>query len=356
MAFRQYIPIDKSLDGVEKEKRELLNRLLRQQYGYSIGEYGKITGIIDKSLNPKEKEELEVKLYVQQFSFNKIKKIGLDPTSKDDFTEKNVYQDETTYIIGVRREKNIKNTYNVGDIIEIEVVTNEITRRNGIDGFYKSTIDKNETSLWDFVDQATASIKDLYNGEKNNLSGKSSTNKKVDKEIFEMTDDIKNTKKTVPTYSRGIRGDDIEVVSIEGHLVRIDIAEKYLEMKKDAAQQQIILRLNSGFRTMEQQIKIFNKRANIPYKEGQTRQAWKRKGGKIKSGFKPAAYPGHSKHQNGTALDIQTGAQYYDTPTKTLNWLMANANKYGFFTEAGIGPEQRDRKKQEPHHWIYKGA
>ena len=356
MAFRQYIPIDRSLDGTEKEKRDLLNRLLKQQYRYSIGEYGKITGIVDKNKNPKEKEELEVKLYVQQFSFNKTKKIGLEPNSKDDFTESNVYQDETTYIIGVRREKNIKNTYNIGDIIEIEIVNNEMTKRNGIDGFYKSTVDKNEKNLWNFISEVATAAKDAFNGKKNKLSDKSSPAKKADKEIFQITEDIMKTKKAVATYSRGTRKDDIEVVSIEGHLVELGAAEKYLEMKRDAAQQQISLRLNSGFRTMEQQINIFNRRANIPYIEGQSRQEWKSKGGGIKRGLKPAAYPGHSNHQSGTALDIQVGTEYYDRPTKTLNWLMANASKYGFFPEAGIGPEQRDRKKQEPHHWIYKGA
>lgn len=231
-----------------------------------------------------------------------------------------------------------------------------MTKRNGIDGFYKSTVKKNDKNLWDFVDEFVNATKELFNGKKNELSSGTSSNEKIDKEIFEMTEDIMRTKKTVATYSGGVKKDDIEVVSIEGYLVKVEVAEKYLEMKKDAIQQQISLRLNSGFRTMEEQINIFNKRTNVPYIEGQTKKDWNNKGGKINSGFKPAAYPGHSNHQSGTALDIQVDTEYYDRPTRTLNWLMANASKYGFFPEAGIGPEQRDRKKQEPHHWIYKGA
>lgn len=120
-------------------------------------------------------------------------------------------------------------------------------------------------------------------------------------------------------YRRG-RRHAIEVVPLGPTAVEVEVrtARAFLDMRAAAAEAGVELRLESGFRTVEQQRELY--------------RAWR--GGK---GNK-AARPGTSNHQSGRALDIAVisvpGAR---------DWLEVNAASFGF----------KRTVKSEPWHWEY---
>jgi hypothetical protein len=111
-----------------------------------------------------------------------------------------------------------------------------------------------------------------------------------------------------------------EVVPLGPTSVEVEIrtAEAFLLMRTAAADAGVELRLESGFRTVEQQRELF--------------RAWRKGNGN------KAARPGMSNHQSGRALDIAVmrvpGA---------LAWLETNAASFGF----------KRTVASEPWHWEY---
>lgn len=110
---------------------------------------------------------------------------------------------------------------------------------------------------------------------------------------------------SVLAYSSGspIR---IRVVRVDGNPVEVRTARAFNAMKAAAARAGINLNVVSGFRTMAEQRYLYGL-----YQSGQ---------GAL------AAAPGYSNHQNGKALDLNTGGW----GTRTYNWLSANAGRFGF--------------------------
>ena len=100
-----------------------------------------------------------------------------------------------------------------------------------------------------------------------------------------------------------------------GKYLRTDAAAAFNRMAAAAKAAGITLQVNSAFRTNAEQQKLFNQ-----------------------LGYPKAAYPGTSNHEGGLSVDIQTS-------TKVLNWLNANAAKYGFRNDVSF----------EPWHWTYQG-
>lgn len=104
-----------------------------------------------------------------------------------------------------------------------------------------------------------------------------------------------------------------------------DMTEPYFAMVQAAAADSIVIFLNSGFRTYAAQKYLYDN--------------WM----KGVSGFNRAAEPGHSNHQNGTALDIPVsggpGLPVYD-------WLARHATSFGFVRTV----------KDEYWHWEYRPA
>mgnify|MGYP001599212589 FL=1 len=98
-------------------------------------------------------------------------------------------------------------------------------------------------------------------------------------------------------------------------------ADAFVKMRAAAASIGIELHVNSGYRTMVQQERLY-----AAYQAG---------AGNL------AARPGYSNHQAGEAVDISgteggTGALYW--------WLEANAARYGW----------KRTVKSEPWHWEYR--
>lgn len=135
------------------------------------------------------------------------------------------------------------------------------------------------------------------------------------------------------------RGKEINAVAYE------DLNLMISDAKKDG----ILLWISSGYRDMNLQTKLFNRRTErekskdiISDEEAATRAA------------KVVAKPGTSEHNTGLAVDFN-GVEDNFYKTKEYKWLMDNAHKYGFI--------ERYQKKwkdctgiiYEPWHFRYVG-
>lgn len=129
-------------------------------------------------------------------------------------------------------------------------------------------------------------------------------------------------------YTEG-KSHQIVVDYVDGVLMSTELAEKWRAMKLAADHDRVVLVASSGFRTMSEQMKI--------YQERQDPAVRAEKGG--------ASKPGFSRHQNGKAIDIRTGlsarAHAEGKSSPIHDWLVANASKFGF----------RSTVPSEPWHW-----
>lgn len=105
-----------------------------------------------------------------------------------------------------------------------------------------------------------------------------------------------------------VKGSPFEVtlVRVDGYPVEINLANAFLTMAKAAEGAGLNMRLNSGFRTPEEQAYLYN-----CYKTCSCNSC------------NEAAAPGWSNHQSGHALDINMSGG-------VLNWMNANAGAFGF--------------------------
>lgn len=132
--------------------------------------------------------------------------------------------------------------------------------------------------------------------------------------------------KKATAYENGVPR-TIQVVELEGKLVEVKQAKRFLEMKKAAAKDGVDLNIVSGFRTMAEQRRLYD-----GYVNG-------------RPGFNLAARPGFSEHQAGTALDLNTqGTSDSHGTGKVYNWLAKNGARFGF-----------ERIPAEHWHWEFKG-
>jgi len=108
-----------------------------------------------------------------------------------------------------------------------------------------------------------------------------------------------------------------------GHRLRADAASAYLQMVSSARASGIQWSITDSYRTYEVQVRLAQEKGL--YGEGGL-----------------AARPGTSRHGWGLAVDLgpRGGADTSGTPEN--NWLVANANSFGFQTIPG-----------EPWHWQY---
>ena len=112
------------------------------------------------------------------------------------------------------------------------------------------------------------------------------------------------------------------------------------KMKAAAAEDGITLKIVSGFRSYEYQTEVYNRNVN--------------KEGKAKADTH-SARPGHSEHQAGLAMDINSLKQEFDQ-TAEFAWLQANAYKYGFIMRYPQGKTSSTGYIYEPWHYRYVGT
>lgn len=338
---RDYIPIDKSFDGKQKDSNDAIERLKKERYANPVYELAQITDFVYRSEDPKDSNEIARKIIVQPFSFDESKKKGLNPPDFEN--EKVVPYDDITYLtIGVRRDAELSTVLKIGDLIEVEIVANEITKRNSIDGFYRSTIKETE-GFFEFVEGKAFPLVEMFKETKNSLE-KTFFPTGPDGEV-KIPDEVLNTKRTVPSYRYGKMTGEIEIITLEGKEVEITTAKKYLEMKNAAMKEGVRLGITSGYRSMESQTSIYNRRYEPDYqgtgtcrRKGENTSGTFEKAKKVATKKGVAAYPGCSNHQNGKALDLWNSS-------KNVAWLRANAAKFGF----------KNTVRSENWHWEYIG-
>lgn len=122
-----------------------------------------------------------------------------------------------------------------------------------------------------------------------------------------------------------------------------EAGESFKRMKADAKAQGIELVLISGFRSISDQTKLFEKQIQ--------------KRGSKEAATKLSAPPGHSEHHTGYALDIGDGKQpsldlkFQFQSSEAYLWLSNNAHKYGF--ELSFPKDNIQGVSFEPWHWRY---
>ncbi len=116
-----------------------------------------------------------------------------------------------------------------------------------------------------------------------------------------------------------------DLVEIEGHKLRSETANELKVMLYDARASGFNFKVYSGYRSFEEQNKLYQSLGNR------------------------AAPPGHSEHQLGTAMDLTYSG-------KTWNWLDQNAHKYGFVMSYRGTQQNQTGYQFEPWHWRYVGV
>lgn len=123
--------------------------------------------------------------------------------------------------------------------------------------------------------------------------------------------------------------------------IRSVIYDDLIKMIDDAKKDGITLYVVSGFRTWSQQNSLFNNSKN---KNG------------INYALKYSAKPGHSEHQLGLAVDLNTADEnkHFEN-SKEYKWLKENSYKYGFVERYPKGKEFITGYAFEPWHYRFLG-
>lgn len=114
---------------------------------------------------------------------------------------------------------------------------------------------------------------------------------------------------------------------------------QFEKLRKAAAAEGLNIYLSSGFRSYEYQTKVYNSFLNA---YGQTKTDTL------------SARPGHSEHQTGLAIDVNTVNDSFGA-TKEAAWLAAHAHEFGFIIRYPKGKEHITGYKYEPWHIRYLG-
>ena len=119
-----------------------------------------------------------------------------------------------------------------------------------------------------------------------------------------------------------------------------DAKAAFDRMKADAAAEGLTLKIVSGYRSYRQQTNTY---ANFSKRDGQA----------LADTY--SARPGHSEHQTGLAMDINSVYKRFANTPEGI-WLAANCVKYGFILRYPEGKEHITGYMYEPWHIRYVGT
>lgn len=131
-----------------------------------------------------------------------------------------------------------------------------------------------------------------------------------------------------------------DLVKVEGYKVHKIMSEPLQQMLKEARAQGVNLKIASAFRSVKHQQNIIQRKKN----EGQS----------VKQIYFFSAAEGFSEHHTGLAIDFFPISSSFAS-SKTYQWLVENAEKYGFvqtFTESNA---KVTGISVEPWDWKYVG-
>ncbi len=123
----------------------------------------------------------------------------------------------------------------------------------------------------------------------------------------------------------------------------------YLQEMFDAARKDGIYPIvASGYRTEEEQTRIYNEKLSAYMADGLSYEE-----AKNETEFW-VAVPGSSEHQFGLAVDINADG-VHSTDYEVYDWLANNAHLYGFITRYPFGKTHLTGVENEPWHYRYVG-
>lgn len=239
------------------------------------------------------------------------------------------------------------------DLKDIEVIENKISNIDVKEYFLKEKYD-NVTSYINalyFIPKNIDRYVNYYNKNKNmsydnvilnvnmNLDYEFYTNINTLHDYLDVTTLVNKYNKLPDNYEI----DDLVTLDKEyssrGEKIR-EIAYKYLKVMFDKAREDgINLNVISGYRTSEKQNTLFN---NSVKKNG------------IEHALMYSAKMGHSEHQLGLAIDINTTQESFKN-TNEYKWLKNNSYKYGFIERYKENKENITGFAYEPWHYRYIG-
>ena len=128
-----------------------------------------------------------------------------------------------------------------------------------------------------------------------------------------------------------------------GNSIRQDVLDAFVSMSNAAKEEDIVMVINSSYRSYKDQDEIWTYRKNNYGTEKADQYA---------------ARAGHSEHQSGLAIDIaQFNSKEQDfEKTPAFTWLENNAHKYGFILRFKKDAEDITGYKYESWHYRYVGV
>jgi len=151
--------------------------------------------------------------------------------------------------------------------------------------------------------------------------------------IFYVEEPILIIEQYYPLYDSGVVVDSAVVYEFEGLKVTKEMYTILEVMLDSAMSDSVEIKVNSAYRTFEEQLECRKRNAHRKHKTDTTYLLTAKS-----TKFSPVtAKPGWSAHQLGIAFDFDTSDK------ETFNWLKENALKFGFVRTV----------KKERWHWEY---
>ena len=130
--------------------------------------------------------------------------------------------------------------------------------------------------------------------------------------------------------------------------------DAFLEMQKAAAADGVTVWMQSGYRSVEYQKNLYDKKTKYYLNKGLSQADALKKAAAI---VNP---PGYSEHNCGLAADLNspehTGLDEGFEKTAAFRWLCAHAGDYGFILRYPKDAEDKTEIIYEPWHWRYVGV
>lgn len=135
--------------------------------------------------------------------------------------------------------------------------------------------------------------------------------------------------------------------------LQTEAADAFLSMQAAAAKDGVDVRMQSGYRSVSYQKKLYNNKTQYYRNKGLSEAAAREKAAVI---VNP---PGCSEHNCGLAADLNspehTGLDTGFEKTAAFRWLKAHAVEYGFILRYPKDAEAVTEITYEPWHWRYVG-
>lgn len=145
---------------------------------------------------------------------------------------------------------------------------------------------------------------------------------------------------------------DIELKGV-GRKVDARIADVVKKLIRDAKSDGVSIKCQSGFRDIEYQTGLFERKVERLMRTGLTEEEARKQAATV------VAIPGTSEHHTGLAIDFTTEGMSSLTEefakTKAFSWLMENGYKYGFIMRYPEDKMHITGIIYEPWHWRYVG-